>query len=236
MPPGGMPPGGMPPGGDPYGAPYPGGPQPAQPKKTSPWLFVGLGCGGLFIIGIVLVVIIVFVANGNDEPTGDGSGSDSGTSSGPDLDTDTDTDSDTDTDTGGETLDGPSGGTIGDSVEHEGIIFTPLEIEGPYSELDIEGQTFTPGGEYVVLWLEVEAAGSSASFWRDEQHLYTSSGSAIEEDYDATGAMDSMLLTLTPGSPVETAIVFDVPDADDLASIGLSAETYGGNEVEVDLN
>ncbi|MFE3458697.1 hypothetical protein ACFXKD_14245 [Nocardiopsis aegyptia] len=226
MPPGG----GMPPGGDPYGAPYPGGPQPAQPKKTSPWLFVGLGCGGLFIIGIVLVVIIVFVANGNDEPSTPTGGT-GGTSGAPE-----DPETDPGTETEGTTPSGPTGGTIGESVEHEGIIFTPLELEGPYSELDIEGETFTPVGEYVVLWLEVEAASTSESFWRDEQHLYTSSGAAIEEDYDATGAMDNMNKTLTPGSPLETAIVFDVPDADDLVSIGLSAETYGGNEVEVDLN
>jgi hypothetical protein len=221
----------MPPGGDPYGAPYPGGPQPSQPKKTSPWLFVGLGCGGLFIIGIVLVVIIVFVANGNEDPSGGGTGTDSGTSSGPDAGGDTEPQAGT--------PNGPTGGTIGDSVEHEGIIFTPLEIEGPFTSLDLSGQTYTPNGEYVILWLEVEAASGSETFWRDEQHLYTSSGQAIEEDYEATGSLDqstTMSLTLSPGSPVETGIIFDVPDADDLESIGLSAETYGGNEVEVQLN
>src|SRR5699024_11664351 len=60
-PPGGDPYGGQygPPGGDPYGGQY--GPPPQQQKKTSPGLWVGLGCGGLFVIGVALVVLVFVV-------------------------------------------------------------------------------------------------------------------------------------------------------------------------------
>ena len=84
MPPGGMPHGGMPPGGpggpygagpyggdpyggapgpgyggDPYGGQYAGGqygpPTPPPSKGGGPWLWISLGCGGLFVIGVALV-------------------------------------------------------------------------------------------------------------------------------------------------------------------------------------
>ncbi len=72
QPPMGPPPGGMPPTGwQPPAGPPPapgfgrsGPPSPGEPggsRERSPWLFLGLGCGGLFLIGVVLVLLIVFV-------------------------------------------------------------------------------------------------------------------------------------------------------------------------------
>ena len=72
QPPMGPPPAGMPPTGwQPPAAPplVPGfvrsdPPSPGKPggaREYSPWLFLSLGCGALFLIGIVLVLLIVLV-------------------------------------------------------------------------------------------------------------------------------------------------------------------------------
>lgn len=239
MPPGGMPPGGMPPGG-PYGQP-PMGPPPGghygqpQPKKSSPWLWISLGCGGLFVIGVVLVVLLVFVfgdepedeggttGGGGSEGTGEEEGGGSGSAG-----------ADTDSGLGNEPRSNPDMPGIGETVEHDGLRFTITQIESGLTEAG----SHTPVGEYVVVWIELEPAGSDADdFWRDEQHLYTYDGQEIEEDYEATWdyTEDSMLIDLEPGESYETAIVFDVDDPSQISHMGLSAETLGGNEVEVDV-
>ncbi|QUX31969.1 hypothetical protein KGD83_25875 [Nocardiopsis akebiae] len=62
-----MPPTGWqpPPGPPPApGSARPGPPVPGKPggaEEHSPWLFMSLGCGALFLIGIGLVLLIVFV-------------------------------------------------------------------------------------------------------------------------------------------------------------------------------
>jgi len=156
------------------------------------------------------VVLIAFVFNDRGEPSG---GSTTITSESPDEGS------------------GQSGGS-GEAIEHNGITYT---ITGTETTDEVEG--YTPSGEYLIVHLDVAYAGTD-TFWRDEQHVYTSSGQAIEEDYDATRELgDSMWNDLpTDGSPVSVSIVFDVPSAGDITHIGLSSETYGGDEVEVELN
>lgn len=221
---------GPPPGG-PYGQP--------QPKKSSPWLWISLGCGGLFVIGVVLVVLLVFVFGDSGEGEGgsaEGSGSGSegtgedenGTGSG------SGSGADTESGLGNETRSNPDMPGIGETVEHDGLRFTITQIDAGLPEAG----DHTPLGEYVAVWIELEPAGSASDdFWRDEQHLYTYDGQEIEEDYDATGdyTEDSMLIDLQPGESYETAIVFDVEDPSQISHMGLSAETLGGNEVEIDV-
>ena len=215
---------GPPPGG-PYGQP--------QPKKSSPWLWISLGCGGLFVLGVVLVLLLVFVFSDSGEDEGGSTGG-SGSGSEGTGENGTGSGADTESGLGNETRSNPDMPGIGETVEHDGLRFTITRIETGLSEVG----TYTPMGEYVVVWLEIEPAGSSYDdFWRDEQHLYTYDGQAIEEDYDATGdhTEDSMLISMEAGESHETSIVFDVEDPSEISHIGLSTETLGGNEVEVDV-
>ena len=232
-PPGGMPPGGPPPGGqppmgpppgDPYGGPPPGDPYgnpygPSAPqKKTSPWLWVSLGCGGLFVIGLVLVLVLVFVVGDTESDSGTGSGTSSGD-------------------------DGPGSGDrtnpdmpgMNENVEHGGMVFTVTGIETGITE--VEGHR--PQGEYAVVDVRVLPEDDvPITFWLDEQHLYTDSGEAISEDYLVTmeyagfGGMD---VDVDPGGSEDVSIVFDVDDASEISHNGLSAETFGGNEVDIDV-
>ncbi|MET9712405.1 DUF4352 domain-containing protein [Nocardiopsis alba] len=245
MPPGGPPPGGMPPGGppgDPYGGPPPGGPYGPPPpgkKKTSPWLWVGLGCGGLFVIGVVLVVLLVFVFGNTDrhEEGGGGSGGDTGGTSdggGNSGGGGSSAAGDTSTGLGNSERSNPDLPAAGEPVEHEDLRYTVTRIETGVT--DVSG--ITPNGQFVVVTVQVESLDESAfTFWRDEQHLYTYSGEAIEEHYTATDAYDNepMSVVLNVGEPVEATIVFDVDDPSEISTMGLSGETYGGNEVEVDM-
>ncbi|WP_460776987.1 hypothetical protein [Nocardiopsis nanhaiensis] len=214
----GPPPGGPyggPPPGDPYGSPY--GPQTPQ-KKTSPWLWVSLGCGGLFIIGLVLVLVLVFVVGDSDSDSGTGSetstsdeGAGSGDRSNPDM---------------------PG---MNEQVEHDGIVFTVTGIETGVT--DVEGHR--PQGEYAVVDIQVQPADDvPVTFWLDEQHLYTNSGEAIAEDYLATleyGGINGMNVQVGPGDSEEVSVIFDVSDTSEISHVGLSAETYGGNEVDIDV-
>lgn len=236
-PPGGMPPGG-PYGGDPYGGNPQGGqygapyPPPQETKGSSPWLWISLGCGGLFVIGVVLVVMLVFVfadsednsSSSSSGPSGsegaEGSGSGGGsTSSG----------------LGNEERSNPDMPGLGEQVEHNGMLFTIVEVETGVTDVSY----FTPIDEYVVMHIEVEPAGSDQiTFWRDEQHLYTYSGRDISEDYGATMSYDSnvsMGVDIAPGGSEVVAIVFDVEDPSEISHMGLSAEILGGDEVNVDV-
>ncbi|MFC9940269.1 hypothetical protein [Nocardiopsis alba] len=229
----------MPPG-DPYGGPPPGGPYGPPPpgkKKTSPWLWVGLGCGGLFVIGVVLVVLLVFVFGNTDRNEGDGGGGDTGDTSdggGNSGGGGSSAAGDTSTGLGNAERSNPDLPGFNEPVEHEDIRYTVTDIETGVT--DVAG--ITPSGQFVVVTLEVESLDSLAFFfWRDEQHLYTYSGEAIEEHYEATGSYDGepMSVDLEVGEPVEVSIVFDVDDPSEISTMGLSGETYGGNEVEVDM-
>ncbi|MEU3017298.1 DUF4352 domain-containing protein [Nocardiopsis sp. NPDC007018] len=266
MPPGGMPggpppmgppPGGMPPGGpggpyggdpygpgpgpefggDPYGGQY-GPPTPPPSKGSGPWLWISLGCGGLFVIGVALVVLLVFFFADN-EGGGDGGG---GTTGGTEETEGTDGTDGSGGSTGGDTSTGlgnaersnPDLPGMGEEVEHNGMLFTVTEVETGVTEVG----SFTPYGEYVVVWVEVAPAGSDPiTFWRDEQNLYTYDGTAIGEDYAATLEFSSemMNVSIDPGDSLVVPIVFDVDDASDISYMGLSAETFGGSEVEVDV-
>lgn len=219
-PPGGMPPSGWqpPPGGPhsgppgPPGPPGPGGPGvpggfphpqgPRGPKGASPWLFVGLGCGALFVIGIVMVVLITSVFNDRGEDA---------------------------TVTTTPTVSGTPGPD--EPVEHDGMVFTVIG-----TEVTDEIGSYRPRGEYLIVHLDVADAGVN-EFWCDEQHVYTSSGEQIEEDYGATLDLQSPMWQDLPadGSPVSVSIAFDVESADDISHIGLSSRFRGGNEIEVGL-
>ncbi|MBR8743610.1 DUF4352 domain-containing protein, partial [Nocardiopsis sp. MG754419] len=217
--------GGPPPMG-PHGGPY-GGPPPQ--KKTSPWLWIGLGCGGLFVIGVVLVVLLVFVFGGNDSGDNGGTatgGSESGEESGPS--------GSSDSGLGRETRSNPEMPGLGETVEHDGLNFTVVEVETGVGQVG----RYAPDGEHVVVWVEVSPAGSDqGTFWRDEQHLYTYDGEAIQEDYEATGehSEDSMYIDVGAGESRVTSIVFDVEDPAEISYMGLSSRTLGGNEIEVDV-
>ncbi|WP_150238535.1 DUF4352 domain-containing protein [Nocardiopsis quinghaiensis] len=212
QPPMGPPPPGLGPPGPHGPAGPPGFPPPQDPRgpeSTSPWLFVSLGCGGLFVVGVVLVLLIVFVLDDRGEDTGGAGGTGGGT------------DTPTTTDTPG----------VNETVEHDGILLT---VTG--TEVTDEIDDHRPLGEYLIVHIDVADAGVG-EFWRDEQHVYTSSGERIEEDYGATLELQSPIWQDLPadGSPVGVSIAFDVESAADVSHIGLSSRFRGGNEVEVDL-
>lgn len=254
-PPGGMPPGGgMPPtgpyGGDPYGGgpggpyggdPYGGNPQsgqygaayppPPAAKGSSPWLWISLGCGGLFVIGVVLVVMLVFVFSDTEDESSSGSGG----SSSSEGSEESGSGSSTSSGLGNEERSNPDMPGLGEQVEHNGMLFTIVEVETGVSEVEY----YTPVHEYVVMHIEVEPAGTDdIEFWRDEQHLYTYSGREISEDYGATMSYDESVpigVDIAPGESVVVAIVFDVEDPSEISHMGLSAEFLGGDEVDVDV-
>ncbi|WP_236567673.1 MULTISPECIES: DUF4352 domain-containing protein [unclassified Nocardiopsis] len=188
----------------PFGPQGPGSPPPQRPGGASPWLWVGLGCGTLFVLGVVMVVLIAFVFNDRGEGNEDGA---SGTPTAADTP-------------------GPN-----ESVEHDGMVFS---VTGTEVTDEIGG--YRPLGEYLIVHIDVAAAGSD-EFWRDEQHVYTVSGERIEEDYGATLELGTPMWQDLPadGSPVGVSIAFDVPSAAEISHIGLSSRFRGGNEVEVDL-
>ncbi|WP_017590267.1 hypothetical protein [Nocardiopsis ganjiahuensis] len=223
--------GGDPYGGNPQGGPYGGAypPPPPAAKKTSPWLWISLGCGGLFVIGVVLVLLLVFVfadsddSGGSSGPStteeGEGGGSAGATSTG----------------LGNEERSNPDMPALNEQIEHNGMLFTIVEVETGLTEVGY----FTPLHEYVVMHVEVAPAGTEdIEFWRDEQHLYTYSGQEIGEDYSATLSYDDsvpMGVEVSPGESVVVAIVFDVQDPSEVSHMGLSAEYLGGDEVDVDV-
>lgn len=261
-PPGGPPPGGPggygPPGGDPYGSgpygapggdpyagqygdPYggqygpPGGDpygqygQPQQPqKKTSPWLWVGLGCGGLFVIGVVLVVLIAFVFSPDSDDSGSGGGSSS-----EENETEEEGTGGEGTEEGGGSENTTNLPGIGEEVEHDGMYFTVTDVEPHLTQIDGD----RPSGEYVIVHIDVSAVNGTDLFWADEQHVYTSTGEQIEEDYFVTqGLNNGMGIDVDSNSVTSVQIAFDVPDSNDLEYIGLSTQTFGGNEVDIALN
>jgi len=214
-PPGGDPYGGQygPPGGDPYGGQY--GPPPQQQKKTSPWLWVGLGCGGLFVIGVVLVVLIFVVFVPDESGSNYRAEEDEGTEEGG----------------GSENTTGLPG--IGEEVEHDGMYFTVTDVETGLTQIDGE----RPRDEYVIVHIDVSTVSGSEIFWADEQHVYTESGEQIEEDYFVTSDLNNgMGIDVDSRSTQSVQIAFDVPDSQELEYIGLSTETFGGNEVDVALD
>lgn len=225
-PPYGMPPGGgRPPTGPwPPGAPYGGHHPPRGVGRTSPWVWISLGCGGLFLVGVVLVgVLLLAVADSGDESSGSGSASESETGGG------------TSSGLGDEERSNPDMPGLGEQVEHEGMLFTIVEVETGVPSVGYH----SPVHEYVVMHVEVAPAGSGAvEFWRDEQHLYTYSGRQIPEDYTATRDHEHgvpMGVEIFPGESRVVTVVFDVQDPSEISHMGLSAEFLGGNEVYVDV-
>lgn len=101
--------------------------------------------------------------------------------------------------------------------------------------VDIPGES--PSGEFVVVHLEVtNTGGTERSFWADEQNIYlgdNSSAGYADAAHEANGG--EWYDDVPSGETIETSIVFDVTDAADVSHIGLSAETFGGNEINVDL-
>ncbi|QRN78781.1 MAG: hypothetical protein JK586_10040 [Nocardiopsis sp. BM-2018] len=224
-PPYGMPPtGGRPPAVPaPPGGPYVGYPPPTTDRRTSAWVWISLGCGGLFVVGVLLVGVLLFVVADNDDSSGAGSASDSGTEGG------------TSSGLGDEERSNPDMPGLGERVEHAGMLFTIVEVETGVTSVGYH----SPDNEYVVMHVEVEPAGSRAvEFWRDEQHLYTYSGRPVPEDYEATRDHEvgvPMGVEVSPGEPQVVTIVFDVRDPSEISHMGLSAEFLGGNEVYVDV-
>lgn len=193
---------------DPQDPGEPSGPPPREPRgpgRASPWLWIGLGCGGLFVLGVVLVVLVAFVLDdrGQDRDTSESEGT--GTSS--------------------------TAPRMNDTIEHDGILFT---VTGTEVTDEIGGHS--PLGEYLVVRIDVANAGVD-EFWRDEQHVYTSSGERIEEDYGATLKLKSPIWQDLPvdGTPVGVGIAFDVESASDISHVGLSSRFRGGNELRVEL-
>jgi hypothetical protein len=187
-------------------------------------VWISLGCGGLFLVGIVLVGVLLFVvADSEDEGSGSGSASESGNGGG------------TSSGLGDEERSNPDMPGLGEQVEHAGMLFTIVEVETGVPSVEYH----TPVHEYVVMHVEVEPAGSEAvEFWRDEQHLYTYSGRQIPEDYNATRDHEEGVpvgVEISPGEPRVVTIVFDVRDPSEISHMGLSAEFLGGNEVYLDV-
>ena len=124
---------------------------------------------------------------------------------------------------------------MNEEVTHDGMVFTVTQVETDVSS--VEGAR--PVDEYVIVHIDVASdTGSIETFWTDEQHVYTLDGSQVSEDYDATWDLDSSGHShdlAANGTPESLQIAFDVPDGDELSHIGLSTQTLGGNEVEVDL-
>ncbi|MEV2276040.1 hypothetical protein AB0I72_10675 [Nocardiopsis sp. NPDC049922] len=214
---------------DPYGNPY--GQQPPQQKKKSPWLFLGLGCAALFVIGVVLVVLLVVVFNGNDSdpsvaPRDPGENSQDNDPGVEDPEA-PEAPADPEIDTSGME-------TIGDEFEHEGLTYVVTGVD-----VVDELQGYTPAGEYLVVEIDVaDPDGSSTSFWMDEQHVYEDDGTQYEEDYDLTREINggSVFVSLDAGGAFSSVtIAFDVPDASAITHMGVSSETYGGNETNVSL-
>ncbi|MFI6577632.1 hypothetical protein ACIBFB_17710 [Nocardiopsis sp. NPDC050513] len=215
---------------DPYGNPY--GQQPPQQKKKSPWLFLGLGCAALFVIGVVLVVLLVVVFNGDDpsvEPRDPGGTSQNEEPGGEEPQEPADPD-----EPAAPEIDTSDMWTVGSEFEHAGLTYV---ITGVDVVDELEG--YTPTGEYLVVEIDVaDAEGSASWFWMDEQHVYEADGTQYEEDYDLTRQLndDSAYVTLgDEGEFSSVTVAFDVPDASAITHMGVSSETYGGNETNVSL-
>ncbi|WP_017583093.1 DUF4352 domain-containing protein [Nocardiopsis valliformis] len=187
-------------------------------------MWISLGCGGLFMVGILLVGVLLFVVADNDDD-----------SSGPGSTSDSETDGGTSSGLGNEERSNPDMPGLDEQVEHAGMLFTIVEVETGVTSVEYH----SPRNEYVVMHVEVEPAGSQdVEFWRDEQHLYTYSGRQIPEDYNATRDHEDGVplgVEISPGEPQVVTIVFDVRDPSEISHMGLSAEFLGGNEVYVDV-
>ncbi|MFW6640077.1 hypothetical protein ACOALZ_08525 [Nocardiopsis algeriensis] len=120
----------------------------------------------------------------------------------------------------------------GDTVSHEGMYFRVARTE-VLSRID----GLVPGGEFLVVHLDVAGTGPDQQFWRDEQHVYTHAGVPVEEDPEATGRLGGPMWVTLPanGRAVRTTVAFDVPSAEEISHIGLSARRRGGGETVVPL-
>ncbi|OLT24213.1 hypothetical protein BJF83_06935 [Nocardiopsis sp. CNR-923] len=215
---------------DPYGNPY--GQQHPQQKKKSPWLFLGLGCAALFVIGVVLVVLLVVVFNGNDsrvEPRDPGANAQNDEPGGEDPEDPANPEEPADSE-----IDTSDMWTIGSEFEHAGLTYV---ITGTDVVHELQGHT--PTGEYLVVEIDVaDAEGAASWFWMDEQHVYEADGTQYEEDYDLTRQLNANSAYVVLGDEGEfssVTIAFDVPDAGAITHMGVSSETYGGDETHVSL-
>ncbi|WP_157982537.1 DUF4352 domain-containing protein [Nocardiopsis sp. FIRDI 009] len=214
---------------DPYGNPY--GQQ--QPKKTSPWLFLGLGCAALFVIGVVVVVLVSVLFNGDDAQTVEArEPSDQSEAIDP-LDEEPEEPVEPE-EPAGPGVDTSDMETVGSEFEYDGMSFTVTGVDVVDELNGTEAD-----GEFLVVEIDVaDASGTGANwFWMDEQHVYEADGTQYEEAYDLTQEINGdVYQVLDPGGAVSgVTIAFDVPDADDITYLGLSTQTYGGNETYVSL-
>ncbi|QVQ52061.1 DUF4352 domain-containing protein [Spiractinospora alimapuensis] len=126
---------------------------------------------------------------------------------------------------------GSSEAGIGDTVSTGNLEYTVQFAEA----VEVSGES--PSGEYVAVTLDVTNTSSSEwTYWSDEQNLYTTDGSAHGYDTGANSALGgSQYDDIAPNETTTVSIVFDVPSAADVSHIGLSEETLGGDEVDVQL-
>lgn len=136
-------------------------------------------------------------------------------------------DTDSDTDTSDEDM-----VPMGDTATRD-----PMEFVVTDFETDVSVSGANPSGEFVAVTVEVTNVGTvQRSFWSDEQNIYLEDGTAegyAEDAHESYGG--SWYDDVASGSMEEVTIVFDVPSASEVSHIGLSSETYGGDEVNVDL-
>lgn len=205
----GMPPYGPPgmaPQGPPHGMPQPGAPYP-PPQRSSGATIAVVSIGGVVIVVLAVVALVLLLGSGGDDDRGDGPPPPA---------------------QGGEA-------GIGDTVSRDRLDFTVTSVE---TNVEISGET-PDEGEFVAVYIDVyNHSDADESFWSDEQVLYTLDGQSYNYASSAHSSYSphDTLEYVDPGDTMEAVVVFDIPDSSQLSHIGLSEETLGDNEVDVDLS
>lgn len=207
------PPPGPPPGPQPGVPQYgmgpqgmPPGPPPPPPQRSTSPILIVILGGVLVVVLVIVAIVLIFAVSNDDEPDPAPPPADGG---------------------GSDEM-----ATIGETVSTGNLEYTVL-----YAETVDVGDN-TPSGEYVAVTVDVtNTSDTEWSFWSDEQNIYTTDGAA--QGYDSSAHEEyttSTLESISPGDTLTADIVFDVTSSSDVSHIGLSEETLGGNEVEVDLS